>query len=129
MSLRILKFGIIASVIQILLYYLFFKVFQFLQITFSIAENERDTFSDYSIFMSTSLFGFLILTQNSLTSIINKKWFTITAFCIILMLVIIGWGEDIYSWPLQTIIFLLVNISVLISKPFIDKQISKYLKE
>ena len=117
---RILIFGILASVIQIVMYSLILKMTQLIQMIFI---TERDLISDFSIRLSIVLLSTIILVQNILTSIINRNWFNWFALGIVIFIYIIGWGENFSSWPIKTIIYFIAGFIVLFSKPFIDKKL------
>jgi hypothetical protein len=117
---RILIFGILASVIQIVMYSLLLKLIQLIQLIFI---KDKELISDFNISLSIAILFVIILTQNILTSIINKNWFNWFALGIVIFIYIIGWGENLSSWPISTTIFLLVGFLVLFSKPIIDKKL------
>ncbi len=64
----------------------------------------------------------MLLIQNTLTSLVNKKWFTWTALAITLFIYFVGWGEDFASWPFSTIIYLIIGTTILLGKFHIDKR-------
>jgi|SRR5688572_8184649 len=117
---RFLIFGLLTSILQWLLYAVTFFI---LRLIGNLSGNP-DFISLYGLSLSLTLFGIILLLQNSLTSIINKKWFSRTALILALMFYYIGWGEDFNSWPLQTLAFLIVGTVVLISKFYIDKRLA-----
>ena len=128
MFIRLLKFGFIGTIVQLLLYYLLLISFQFIQTIFRLTES-REFIENYDIGMSLITLGYLLLFQNILNAIVNRKWLTITMFIFTTLIILIGWGEDFISWPIKTSIFILINLVALYSKCFIDKKLSEYLKE
>lgn len=120
---RILIFGGLISVIQILFYYLLLKLFQF-ALTF-FADQNQEFISDYNIDLSAIIFSAVVIIQNLVTTIINKNWFAWTALVLATFFYVIGWGEDIHSWPVSTTVLLIVGVSVLTGKFIIDKQLTK----
>jgi hypothetical protein len=117
---RILIFGILASVIQVVMYSLLLKLIQLIQLIFI---KDKELISDFNISLSFILLSIIILTQNILTSIINKSWFNWFALGIVIFIYIIGWGKGISSWPIKTTLFFIVGFLVLFSKPIIDKKL------
>ncbi len=125
---RFLIFGLFVSVIQVLLYYLMLRLVQFGQ-SFFMTETNRAFISDYGLVIGTTLFFVIVTIQNISTTLVNKKWFTWTAFTLATTFYFIGWGEDYFSWPVTTVLFLFVGIRILASKFFIDKQLIKWQNE
>ena len=122
---RLLLFGILATIIQVFLYYFLLRIVQFGQ-SFFMTDKDRAFISDYGLVIGTTLFFMIVAIQNISTVLVNKKWFTWTAFIVATIFYFIGWGEDYFSWPVTTILFLFVGITILTSKFFIDKQIAKW---
>lgn len=122
---RFLIFGLFVSGIQVLLYYLMLRLVQFGQ-SFFMTEKDRAFISDYGLVIGTTLFFVIVTIQNISTALINKKWFTWTAFVLATFFYIIGWGEDYLSWPVTTVLFLFVGITVLASKFTIDRKLIKW---
>ncbi len=122
---RLLLFGILATIIQVFLYYFLLRIVQFGQ-SFFMTDKDRAFISDYGLVIGTTLFLMIVAIQNISTVLVNKKWFTWTAFIVATIFYFIGWGEDYFSWPVTTILFLFVGITILTSKFFIDKQIAKW---
>jgi hypothetical protein len=91
-----------------------------------MTDKDREFISDYGLILGTTLFAIIVITQNITTVLVNKKWFTWTAFILATIFYFIGWGEDYFSWPITTILFLFVGVTILTSKFFIDKQIAKW---
>lgn len=122
---RFLIFGLFVSGIQVLLYYLMLRLVQFGQ-SFFMTEKDRAFISDYGLVIGTTLFFVIVTIQNISTALINKKWFTWTAFVLVTFFYIIGWGEDYLSWPVTTVLLLFVGITVLASKFTIDRKLIKW---
>lgn len=122
---RILLFGLLATVIQITFYFLFLKLIQFVQ-TITITDIHREYISNYGIELSVVIFTVILIVQNITTALINKKWFTWTALTLVTIFYLIGWGEGLNSWPVKTVLFLLVGILTLISKFSIDKNLTRW---
>jgi hypothetical protein len=122
---RLLLFGLLAAIIQVFLYYILLRLVQFGQ-SFFMTDKDREFISDYGLILGTTLFAIIVITQNITTVLVNKKWFTWTAFILATIFYFIGWGEDYFSWPITTILFLFVGVTILTSKFFIDKQIAKW---
>jgi len=122
---RLLLFGLLSAIIQVFLYYILLRLIQFGQ-SFFMTDKDREFISDYGLILGTTLFAIIVITQNITTVLVNKKWFTWTAFILATIFYFIGWGEDYFSWPITTILFLFVGVTILTSKFFIDKQIAKW---
>jgi hypothetical protein len=119
---RLLIFGLFVSGIQVLLYYLMLRLVQFGQ-SFFMTDSDRAFISDYGLVIGTTLFFVIVTIQNISTTLVNKKWFTWTAFILSTVFYFIGWGEDYFSWPVTTILFLIVGVFALTSKFYIDTKL------
>lgn len=102
---RIMIFGILASLLQLGFYIMTTYVFWHLIAVFHEFRGDLESF----IVLSVPLFGLFLLFQNILIEIINKKSSLIFLFLFILIIYYIGWGEDIYGWPTQTILILITG--------------------
>jgi hypothetical protein len=122
---RLLIFGLFVSGIQVLLYYLMLRLVQFGQ-SFFMTDSDRAFISNYGLIVGTTLFFVIVTIQNISTTLVNKKWFTWTAFILSTILYFIGWGEDYFSWPVTTILFLIVGVFALTSKFYIDTKLIKW---
>jgi hypothetical protein len=122
---RLLIFGLFVSGIQVLLYYLMLRLVQFGQ-SFFMTDSDRAFISDYGLVIGTTLFFVIVTIQNISTTLVNKKWFTWTAFILSTVFYFIGWGEDYFSWPVTTILFLIVGVFALTSKFYIDTKLIKW---
>lgn len=122
---KLIIFGLLVSGIQVLLYYLMLRLVQFGQ-SFFMTDKDRAYISDYGLVLGTTLFFVIVTIQNISTTLINKKWFTWTAVILATAFYVIGWGEDYVSWRVTTVLFVIVGITVLISKFIIDRQIIKW---
>lgn len=120
---RILIFGLLASGLQLLSYFLVLFLLRLLGILFS----NSDFISDYGLYLSIIIFGIMLLVQNVLTTIINRNWFTWTCIVLTLLIYFIGWGEDFNSWPVMTIIYLIFGTLTILSKFYIDRQLANYI--
>jgi hypothetical protein len=102
---RIMIFGILASLLQLGFYTMTTYVLWHLIAIFHEFRGDLESF----ILLSVPLFGFLLLFQNILIEIINKKSSIIFLLLFILIIYYIGWGEDIYGWPTKTILILITG--------------------
>lgn len=127
MFVRILKFGIIGTVIQLILYWIIFRL---IQIVFSAFINSETEFlSDAGFFYSVGIFGFILLIQNVLTAIFNRKKVYKNSAYFVSGLIILTWCEDLNSWPLETICWMIISVTIVFYKFCIDKILAKYLVE
>jgi len=122
---RLLIFGLFVSGIQVLLYYLMLRLVQFGQ-SFFMTDSDRAFISNYGLVIGTTLFFVIVTIQNISTTLVNRKWFTWTAFILSTIFYFIGWGEDYFSWPVTTTLFLIVGVFALTSKFYIDKKLIKW---
>ena len=109
---RIMIFGILASLLQLVFYSMTTFILWHLIATFYEFRGDWGNF----IVFSVPLFGSLLFFQNILIEIINKKWNVIFLFLIILIIYFIGWGEDFNGWPTKTIFILITGSITLLLK-------------
>lgn len=128
MFIRLLKFGFIGTIVQLVFYYVLLKSSQIVQTIFQVNES-REFIDNYDINLSLLTLGFLLLFQNVLIAIANRKWMTIGSSIFTVLIILIGWGEDISSWPIKTSIIIFMSLLTLSSKSLIDKKLAKYLVE
>jgi hypothetical protein len=121
MSSRLLKFGIIGTILQIFLYWITVIIIQQL----STLVSGEELISDYALIFSIGLFGFLLLFQNILVSIFCNEKFSNIMMWFSSVLITLAWIEDIASFPFQTIICIMISIGIIMIKPKIDKTINK----
>ena len=123
MKKRILIFGILTSIIQTILYFVCLK---FVQLIRNIFLNELHKLTtNYFILLLLILFVASVFTQNILSAIVNRKWFTWIAFTLSFVFMILGWTEGFSLFTSLT--FTSIILLVLLSKFYIDKILSKYL--
>ena len=113
---RIMIFGVLASLLQLAFYLTTTFILWNLISVFYKFRGDWMNFVVFSVF----LFGFLLFVQNILIEIINKKWNVILLFIIILIIYIIGWGEDYIGWPIKTILVLITGSTTLLLKFVFD---------
>lgn len=124
---RILKLGIIGTVIQLILYWITFRI---IQIVFSkIINPETEFLSDAGFFYSVGIFGFILIVQNVLTAIFNRKKVYRNSAYFASGLIILTWCEDLSSCPFETICWMVISVTIIFCKFSIDKILSKYLVE
>ncbi len=116
---RIILFGVLASLLQLVFYFTTTFVLWHLISAFYKFRGDWANFVVFSVF----LFGFLLFVQNILIEIINKKWNVILLFIFILIIYIIGWGEDYDGWPIYTILVLITGSTTLLLKFVFDLNI------
>jgi hypothetical protein len=127
MFIRILKFGIIGTIIQLILYWIVFRAIQI--ISSLITNGEIDFFSDAGFFYSVGIFGIVLFVQNILAAISNRKSVYHYSAYIASFLIILGWCEDLNSWPIETICYMIISVTIIFGKFSIDKILAKYLVE
>jgi hypothetical protein len=100
---RIMIFGILASLLQLGFYTITSYLLWHLIALFQDFRGDSENFFALSVL----LYGFLLFSQNILIEVINRKRSLIFLFLSIIIIYYIGWGEDIYGWPTQTILILI----------------------
>jgi hypothetical protein len=127
MKKRILFQFLIGTIVQLILY---LGILYLAKVILAFSTEDRYILmSHYGIQLSAIILTMILLVQNLLTSIINRKWFTWTGILIVLVIYSIGWGEDFNSWPERTTIFLIVGFSVVLVKIRIDSILIKLKKK
>ena len=113
---RIMIFGVLASLLQLVFYVTTTFIVWHLISAFYKFRGDWTNFVVFSVF----LFGLLLFVQNILIEIIIKKWNVILLFIITLIIYIIGWGEDYEGWPVYTILVLITGSTTLLLKFVFD---------
>lgn len=113
---RIILFGVLVSLLQLVFYFTTTFILWHLISVFYEFRGDWENFVVFSVF----LFGFLLFFQNILIEIINKKWNVISLFIFILIIYVIGWGEDYNGWPIKTILVLTTGSTTLLLKFVFD---------
>ena len=125
MSIRILKFGFLGSILQLLLYWILYKVIQVIELLFSSDQSV----SEWAFVLSVGVFGMILLVQNITVAIVDKDKFTRIAVYVSSVLIALAWIEDLNSRPYSTICWISISILTILSKRYIDKFLSYYLTE
>jgi hypothetical protein len=126
MSIHIFKFGIIATILQLILYWI---ILRFIQIISSLLTNGESEFISDWAFVSIGILGMMLLIQNVVTAISNRKKVNKISAYIVSCLIILAWCEDLSHKPYQTISCMLVSVITVFSKFYIDEILEKYLVE
>jgi hypothetical protein len=113
---RIMIFGVLASLLQLAFYITTTFMLWHLIAAFYKFRSDWETF----VWLTVPLFGFLLFFQNLIIEIINKKWKVILLFIFILILYVVGWGEDYKGWPINTILILTTGLTILLLKFIFD---------
>ncbi|MBN8697520.1 MAG: hypothetical protein J0L87_13395 [Bacteroidetes bacterium] len=121
---RILTKGLLASGIQVLFYFIALYILWYSTVGFFRPVNRE--ISELAVDISIPLFAIMVTVQNLATSIVNRKWLTVTLFVFTMTIYLIGWGEDINSFPFSATIFIITGILSLSLKFYIDKKIDSY---
>lgn len=118
MTIHIFKFGIISTILQLIIYWI---VLQFTQLISSLLTNGESEFISDWAFVSIGIFGIMLLIQNIVTAnSSSKKAHLISAYCVS-GLILLTWCEDLSSEPYQTIFCMIVSVATVFSKFYIDK--------
>ena len=115
---RIMIFRILVSSLQVVVYLLIFILWNVEKIFHT--PKDSDIITGFAVIMSIILFGFIIFIQKFLIEIFNKNVFTASMFFIVIFIYTFGWGQDIFSFPFKTFIFLIAGIASLTIKFLID---------
>jgi hypothetical protein len=126
MLIRILTKGLMASGLQVLFYFIALYVLWYS--TVSIFRPDNIKIDDLAVSTSVLLFAIIVTLQNLMSSIINKKWVTNFLFVFSIIVYLIGWGEDIKSFPYSVTIFIIVGLLSLSIKFYLDIRIDTYLE-
>jgi hypothetical protein len=126
MLIRILTKGLMASGLQVLFYFIALYVLWYS--TVSIFRPDNIKIDDLAVSTSVLLFAFIVTLQNLMSSIINKKCVTNFLFVFSIIVYLIGWGEDIKSFPYSATIFIIVGLLSLSIKFYLDIRIDTYLE-
>ncbi len=109
-------FGVLASLLQLAFYITTTFMLWHLIAAFYKFRSDWETF----VWLTVPLFGFLLFFQNLIIEIINKKWKVILLFIFILIIYVVGWGEDYKGWPINTILILTTGLTILLLKFIFD---------
>jgi hypothetical protein len=126
MLIRILTKGLMASGLQVLFYFIALYVLWYS--TVSIFRPDNIKIDDLAVSTSVLLFAIIVTLQNLMSSIINKKWVTNFLFVFSIIVYLIGWGENIKSFPYSATIFIIVGLLSLSIKFYLDIRIDTYLE-
>jgi len=127
MLIRIFKLGILGTLVQLIIYWIIFLSIQ--EISTLLTSGRTQFLSDLAFVYSIGLFGFILLFQNIITAILNRKPVYLISACATSLLIAVAWVEDISSWPYQTICFIGISVFVIFNKFAIDKLLNRYLTE
>ena len=75
----------------------------------------------YPVIISVLLLGTLLLIANLISSLINRKIWTVGLSTIVATIYFIGWIEDFANWPWTTILFLLVGLATIYLRFFMQE--------
>ena len=124
---RIILYGIIVSGLQSLIY-LMSSCFVWL-IAQIIFKPENASISDYPIIYTLILFCVIVTFQNLIATIFNKNWLTIALYVLTCVIYLIGWGEDLNSFPFQAIVFIISGLFSLTIRFYLDKRVQLWTQK
>jgi len=107
---------------------IFYIIILFLCVTFDALISDSRSLSNgvtdigYPLTISVLLLGTMLLTANLISSLINRKAWTLGLMTIVATIYFIGWIEDFSHWPWATILFISVGLTTIYLKLFIDKK-------
>ncbi len=117
--------NVITFIFQIILFFLFINL-NWLIGYFFVQKPEYP--SQFAIIMSSIFFIALLLINNVLMRIVNKKWFdkTITIFTSVIYT--LTWIEDIRSFTFHALIFIFAGVIPIVLKKKIEFNVRKKLQ-
>lgn len=75
----------------------------------------------YQAYLSVYFLGIMLLIANLISSLINKRAWTLGLLTIVAIIYFIGWAEDFSHQPLTTILFLLIGFITIYSRFLLNK--------
>ena len=116
-------FGILASLLQVVVYYLLILILWNVGKKFHTPIKTDFTWG-LTILYSTYVFGIITVIQNSLLEILHKKniriYFFVGALVIFTLIV-----QNFAFWPIKTLILIVSGLIALLIKFYLDFKISK----
>lgn len=120
---RIMIFGILAGLLQVLVYYILVYILWNVGKKFHTPIKTDFTWG-LTILYSTYILGIISIIQNTLTAILLKNnikiYFLITSLIIFTLLV-----ENFTVWPIRTLILIISGFTTLLIKYYLDLKIHK----
>ncbi len=122
---RILVKGLLTTVVQIIFYIITLLLCVTLDSLISDSRSLSNGVTDigYPLTISVLLLGTMLLTANLISSLFSNKVWTLGLMTIVAIIYFIGWIEDFYHWPWATILFILIGLTTIYLKIFIDKKL------
>ncbi|MDR6763834.1 VIT1/CCC1 family predicted Fe2+/Mn2+ transporter [Flavobacterium sp. 2755] len=121
---RIFILGIIFSLIQTFVYFIFVELLQFAETKF-VAENYRQITEKILPYIVLIFFE-SVLIQNILSSIINKKLFTWIMFSLSTIFLLVPFFKTFAIWP--SLPFILIITLLLLSYQIVAKNYNKKIE-
>jgi len=123
---RILVNGLLTTVVQIIFYIIILYLCSIFGALIFDSQSFAKGVADigYPVIMSVLLLGTMLLIANLISSLINKKVWTLGLLTIVATIYFIGWIEDFSNWPWTTILFLSAGLTTIYLKFFVDKKIN-----
>ena len=120
MPVRILKFVVISTFLQIAFYWFTIELIQLI----SLVIVSQRLVSQYVLIFSIGLFSTILLVQNTISLLIHRTIYTYFLMFITSALITVAWIDDIFSFPFQTLCCIIISVVTIIIKPSVDKLIS-----
>jgi len=120
---RILIFGVLISLLQILIYYALILIFWNIGKLFYTPIKTDFTWS-LTVLYSTYIFALIIMIQNILIEILFKNNLRIYLYIGALTTFVLS-VQNFVFWPLKTLILIISGIIVLSIKLYLDHKIDK----
>ena len=115
---RIFILGIVMSLIQTLVYFIFVEVLQFAETKF-VAESSRQITNSILPYVILIFFE-IVLFQNILSSIVNRKLFTWIMLSLSAIFLLSAFFKPFSLWP--SLPFILIIVSLLFCYLFVEKR-------
>jgi hypothetical protein len=127
---RILRDGLLTSLLQMILYLLILRLSATIQrLIFKSREmyiSEVFEFVDVVQYLII-LLAALLLATNIVTAIINKKIWTWGALIFVTLIYLIACNQYIHVWPWRITLFIVEGLVIIFSKPILEKAINRLL--
>ena len=116
---RVFKLGVLASAIQVIVFWLLLTAFKYSGPY--LFDKNPSYIPKSSVVLTMIVFTAIVVFQNISTAIINNRTVTRVAFALAVSFYVFNWGANYRIWPVQTVIFLSIGVAVLLLKFALDR--------
>jgi hypothetical protein len=82
----------------------------------------------FVVITSTVIFAFLIVVNNLLMRIVNRKWFDMTMTLVTVILYFSAWAEDLDTYTFNAVIFIIAGLVPIVLKKKIEIEVRKRIE-